>query len=91
LPVGILPGATFEESQVALRAGDTVYVVSDGVVEVSNAEEEFWDEGEIDHVLLAHREAPLAEIPGLLCGAADRFTGESEQYDDMTIVAVRVV
>jgi serine phosphatase RsbU (regulator of sigma subunit) len=61
------------------------------VVEVTNAEEEFWDEEEIDRVLLAHRDAPLAEIPGLLCSAADRFTGDSEQYDDMTIVAVRVL
>jgi sigma-B regulation protein RsbU (phosphoserine phosphatase) len=91
LPVGILPGARFEETRISLQPGDTLYVVSDGVVEVTNAEEEFWDEEEIDRVLLAHRDAPLAEIPGLLCSAADRFTGDSEQYDDMTIVAVRVL
>jgi sigma-B regulation protein RsbU (phosphoserine phosphatase) len=90
LPVGILPEVGYEQLSIALTPGDTLLVVSDGVVEVRNSEEDFWDEEEIDHVLLTHRETPLPELPALFCSAADKFAGSSEQYDDMTIVAVRI-
>jgi hypothetical protein len=41
-------------------------------------------------VLLSNPTAPLTQAPELLCAAADNFAAGAEQYDDMTVVAVRI-
>ena len=33
---------------------------------------------------------PLSRLPELLCAAVDRFAGQADQYDDMTVVALRI-
>ncbi len=90
LPVGILPSATYDQYTVDVFPGDTLVVVSDGIVEVRNAAEDFWDEEEVDRTLKAHTETELSAIPKLLCDAADVFAANAEQYDDMTVVAIRI-
>lgn len=91
LPVGILPGATYEQYSASLLPGDTLVVVSDGIVEVQNLLEEFWDEQEVERVLLAHQASSLGGLPEIVCKAADEFAGDAEQYDDMTIVGLSVL
>jgi phosphoserine phosphatase RsbU/P len=89
-PVGMLTGITWDVYRIALKPGDTLVVLSDGIVEARDAAGEFWDEAEVERVLLKHRDAPLAEIPVELCRAADGFAAGAEQNDDMTVVAIRV-
>ena len=90
VPVGMLPQWGFQQYTVALEPGDTLLVVSDGIVEARNMAEEFWEETEIDRVLLEHVSMPLAKLPEMLCRAVDDFSAGAEQYDDMTVVAVRL-
>ena len=91
LPVGILPNATYEQFSRPLSPGDTLVVVSDGMVEVRDCNEEFWDESEVERILVQNHTLPIGEIPRLLCTAADAFAGSAEQFDDMTVVAIRVL
>jgi serine phosphatase RsbU (regulator of sigma subunit) len=81
---------TYSQSTAALEPGDTLIIISDGIVEARNHEGDFWEEDEIDRVLLANRGASVLELPDLLCAAADNFASGAEQYDDMTVVAVRI-
>ena len=90
LPVGMLPGTAFEQLSAELRPGDTLVVVSDGIVESSNTAEEFWEEESVERALLEYSKVPFAELPETLCAAADRFAAGADQYDDMTIVGIRV-
>jgi len=90
LPVGLLAESGYEQFSARLEPGDTVVVVSDGIIEARNREGEFWEEEEVERVLLGHPGAAVSELPGLLCDAVDRFAGEAEQYDDMTVVALRI-
>ena len=89
-PVALLPSMTYSQSTAALEPGDTLIIISDGIVEARNHEGDFWEEDEIDRVLLANRGASVLELPDLLCAAADNFASGAEQYDDMTVVAVRI-
>jgi sigma-B regulation protein RsbU (phosphoserine phosphatase) len=89
-PVALLPTMSYHQSTAALEPGDTLVIISDGVVEARNHAGEFWDEEEVDRVLLSNRDAPLLQLPELLCAACDNFAAGAEQYDDMTVVAVRV-
>ncbi|MGD0893033.1 MAG: SpoIIE family protein phosphatase [Terracidiphilus sp.] len=89
-PVAMLPSMSYHQATAALEPGDTLVIVSDGIVEAFNLEGDLWDEEEIDRVLLANREAPLQRLPELLCAAVDNFAAGAEQHDDMTVVAVRI-
>ena len=89
-PVALLPSMSYHQATAALEPGDTLVIVSDGSVEAFNLEGDLWDEAEIDRVLLANREAPLQQLPELLCAAVDSFAAGAEQHDDMTVVAVRI-
>jgi sigma-B regulation protein RsbU (phosphoserine phosphatase) len=90
LPVGLLPEASYDQFTAPLQPGDTLVVVSDGIVEARNLDSEFWAEEEVDRVLLAHLDAPVSQLPELLCAAVDRFAGPAHQYDDMTVLALRL-
>ena len=89
-PVAMLPSMSYHQATAALEPGDTLVIVSDGIVEAFNLEGDLWDESEIDRVLLANRAAPLQQLPELLCAAVDNYAAGAEQHDDMTVVAVRI-
>jgi sigma-B regulation protein RsbU (phosphoserine phosphatase) len=88
--VALFPVMSYEQSSTALEPGDTLVIVSDGIVEARNQAGDFWDEAEVERVLLSNREAPLLQLPELFCAAVDNFAAGAEQYDDMTVVAVRI-
>jgi sigma-B regulation protein RsbU (phosphoserine phosphatase) len=90
LPVAMLPEAAYEQRSAALRPGDLLVVVSDGIVEACNESKDFWDEEEVDRIVLGHGVGDVQELPEKLCRAVDAFANGAEQYDDMTVVAVRI-
>jgi sigma-B regulation protein RsbU (phosphoserine phosphatase) len=78
---------------VSLEPGDLLVVVSDGIVEACNREGEFWDEDEVERVVLAQMLGSggcINRLPQALCDAVDAFACGANQYDDMTVVAVRL-
>ncbi len=90
LPVAMLPGISYQQFGAPLAAGDTLIVVSDGIMEAYSLAGEFWEEDEVEKVILANPTAPVSHLPGLLVDAVDRFANGAEQYDDMTVVALRI-
>ncbi len=91
LPVGLLPEANFEQCTAALREGDLLVIVSDGMVEACNEAGDFWEEEEVDRVVMSHTGDRLHLLTEELCHAVDCFADGAKQYDDMTIVAVRIL
>ncbi len=99
LPIGLLPIATYEQMIVRLEPGDTILVVSDGIMEACNAMGEFWDDSRVGEVLRRHcvgsadadaAHSAIARLPEVLCAEVDAWAAGAEQYDDMTVVAVRL-
>jgi sigma-B regulation protein RsbU (phosphoserine phosphatase) len=91
IPVGLLPEAEYEQHAVQLRDQDLLVVVSDGIVESSRAEGDFWEEQAVEDAVRADGFIPIAQIPETLFRHADEFAAGAEQYDDMTVVAVRIL
>lgn len=89
-PVAMLPNSEYRQFEAPLAAGDRLVVVSDGIVEALNDDGEFWEEEEVDRVILANRDVPLSRLPHLLADAVDHFAAGAEQYDDMTVVALHI-
>ena len=89
-PVGMLDVSEYEQGEVLLQPGDAVLCFSDGISEATNAKNEMWSESEVERIVRTYRGLTAQRMIELLVEATDRFTGEAEQADDMTVVAIRV-
>ena len=89
LPVAMMPEWNFEEMVVGIEPGDTLVVISDGFPDSCNKAGDFWEEKEVERTLLTHLNTPLSHLPEKLCAEADQFAAGAEQFDDMTVAALR--
>ncbi len=87
MPLGLLPGMTYEEHEAVMSPGDGLLLYSDGVTEAHGAEREMFGTPRlVDHVA---DPASGDLIDGLLT-QLQRFTGADwEQEDDITLVTLR--
>ena len=90
-PPGLLPVAQYEEGSTVLEKSDILVCFSDGISEACNSRDELWDESEVENLLRTASGATAREVTERVVQAADAFTGDAEQADDMTIVTLRVV
>jgi len=88
-PIGLLGFGEYQQGEATLGAGDAVVCFSDGISEATNASEQMWDDSEVEKVLQQCRGLTSDEITRRLVSAADSFTGDAEQADDMTVVVVK--
>jgi len=86
--VGLLAGASYEESSVVMQPGDMLVAYSDGVTEPEN---EFGEFGEDRLVALVreHHNKPLPRITEIITAAVADWIGAAEQPDDVTVVLAR--
>lgn len=86
--VGLFPDMGFKILQTHLEPGDTLYTFTDGVVDAQNFAGEMFGR-ETLHSLLAQ---PITSAPALLDmieGALKTHVAGANQYDDITMLAVR--
>ena len=88
MPLGLLPGMSYEEKEIVLGRGDSVLFYSDGLVEAHDPERKMFGFPRLQGLVGAHRSDGPAMVNFLLSELA-RFTGEEwEQEDDITLVTL---
>lgn len=88
--VGLLPQVSYEEQSLTLEAGDLLLTYTDGISEAMTAEDEEWgDERMISAAEKAYA-ADAEEILRAIFAAADEFTGNAPQHDDMTLLVAKL-
>jgi serine phosphatase RsbU (regulator of sigma subunit) len=88
MPLGLLPGMSYEEKEMVLGGGDCVLFYSDGLVEAHDPEREMFGFPRLQGLVGAHRSDGPAMVNFLLSELA-RFTGDRwEQEDDITLVTL---
>ena len=88
MPLGLLPGMSYEEKEIVLEEGDSVLFYSDGLVEAHDPERDMFGFPRLQGLVGAHRSDGPAMVNFLLSELA-RFTGEEwEQEDDITLVTL---
>ncbi|HLE84638.1 MAG TPA: SpoIIE family protein phosphatase [Thermoanaerobaculia bacterium] len=89
LPVGLLPGSSYQTGCLELAPGDLLCLYSDGITEcLSRADEEF-GETRLVELLLAAAGRPLPEIVREVERAVTAFAAGEPQGDDQTLVLLR--
>jgi len=88
MPLGLMPGMSYEEKEIVLERGDSVLFYSDGLVEAHDPEREMFGFPRLQGLVGAYRSDGPAMVNFLLSELA-RFTGEEwEQEDDITLVTL---
>jgi anti-sigma regulatory factor (Ser/Thr protein kinase) len=86
MPLGLMPGMTYEEKEIALAAGEGVLFYSDGMVEAHNGEREMFSFARLQALVGSGAGGQQGLTQHLLDELAS-FTGPNwEQEDDITMV-----
>jgi serine phosphatase RsbU (regulator of sigma subunit)/anti-sigma regulatory factor (Ser/Thr protein kinase) len=87
MPLGLLPGIEYEETEAHLEAGETMLLHSDGVAEAHGPEAEMFGFPRLQDVVGAR--SGRGEVIDRVLTELGRFTGADwEQEDDITLVAL---
>ncbi len=85
--LGVLADARFPEETLPVRAGDRLFTYSDGLVEEWVAEEEFGLERAVRALA---GEGDLDAVVARAVAELERFVGEGDVSDDVTVVAAEI-
>ncbi len=88
--VGLLRAALYGQDQCQLQPGDIFIAYTDGISEAMNEAEEEWEEDQFIGAAQKYRAQPSRQMIQSIFKAADVFTGAAKQYDDMTLLVVKV-
>ena len=90
VPLGSLPGITYDDVTIDLKAGDAFVFYSDGISEAMNASGEEFGTDRLIAVIEQHRERPAQHIADAIFAAVYEFCGNAEQNDDRTVVVLKI-
>ncbi|WP_019001753.1 PP2C family protein-serine/threonine phosphatase [Succinimonas amylolytica] len=87
--LGEIEDVSYTDAALQLNRGDIVFVYTDGVPEaVNNDNEQFGFERMVSS-LNASRDKSMKELCENMGKAIDDFSGEAQQFDDITMLAIR--
>jgi predicted ester cyclase len=87
MPLGLMPGMSYEEGEISLREGNCVLFYSDGLVEAHDPKGEMFGFPRLRALVAQHGEKRT--LGNLLLGELYSFVGESwEQEDDITLLTL---
>ena len=88
MPLGLLPGMSYEEKEIVLARGDSVLFYSDGLVEAHDPHRQMFGFPRLQGLVGAHPGG--ATMVDFLLEELARFVGDSwEQEDDITLVTLQ--
>jgi serine phosphatase RsbU (regulator of sigma subunit) len=88
MPLGLMPGMSYEEGEVSLTEGDSVLFYSDGLVEAHDPESEMFGFPRLRALVAEHGEE--GSLGDFLLEKLYSFVGEGwEQEDDITLLTLR--
>lgn len=92
LPIGVFADFTFEKEEYQLPVNSTFFLYTDGLTEALNAQREQFRLNRIKEVLshCTPDEAKNTErLINVMSDAVNKFTGNTKQSDDLTMLAIR--
>lgn len=88
MPLGLMPGSSYEEVEALLSPGDSLLFYTDGLVEAHSPQREMFDNPRLSALLAGYGGGGPALAEYLLSALA-RFTGQQwEQEDDLTMMVL---
>jgi len=90
MPLGLMPGMSYEEKEITLQRGESVLFYSDGLVEAHDPKGEMFGFPRLRALVAEHGAEEERSLGDLLMKELYSFVGESwEQEDDITLLTLR--
>ncbi len=89
LPVGLMPGITYDEDRVMFGVGDVLVIYSDGITESVNLQDEEFGEDRLIEVIKKNLHRSASGIRDRIDEALSRFVGTASPVDDMTVMIIK--
>lgn len=90
LPLGAFDFGTYEEGNVSLTQGDTLFLYTDGLTETRNSVEEEFGEERVERMLGDSHQLPAASLLDVMQDELRTFSGRADADDDVTLIALKV-
>lgn len=87
-PIGGLDGMKYKEYEIQLQPGSKLFVYTDGVPEATNSSEELFGMERTESTLNEVKDKSPQEIVLHVNEAVYDFTGDAEQFDDITMLCL---
>jgi adenylate cyclase len=88
-PLGCVDDFVYPLEQAQLAPGETILLFTDGVTEAQNAAKDLYSPARLEQVLTLQHELETRAVNGAVREDLRRFVAAADQYDDITLLAVR--
>ena len=85
-----MDGVKYSANEIKLSPGDQLFLYTDGVTEAKNGADAFYGEERLKEVINAHLKEGPTEIVKSVGEDVASFVGEAEQFDDITMLSIRM-
>lgn len=92
-PLGLIEDNIYQETSLQLGPGNILVFVTDGITEAQNRFKELYGENKLSDLLAGMQTSALTaeDIKNRIIRDVQKFAGSAPQYDDMTVIVVKVV
>ena len=88
--IGGMDGVKYREYEFKLEKNDMLFLYTDGVPEATNSEEELFGLERMEAALNTDLDANPEQVLENVKSAVDVFVGDAPQFDDLTMLAIRL-
>ena len=90
IALGVMDDIELEEKEVALESGDVIVLYTDGVTEAANVQDEEFGEERLIQLIKENYTLSAGALMSKIKEVAMAFAGEAPQYDDFTLMIVKM-
>ncbi len=90
IALGVLEDAPYRQESVRLCSGDIIVLYTDGITEAENSEGEMFGTERLLATVKESRDRPAGEIVENVIGAVLSFSEGRPQFDDITLMVIKV-
>jgi sigma-B regulation protein RsbU (phosphoserine phosphatase) len=88
MALGAMAGTSWKERTVQMAPGDALVLYSDGVIDTQDGSGAFFGEERLQRVIKTNAGRSADQILCAVLQAAQKFGGETPQFDDITLMVV---
>ena len=81
---------TFNQQEISLQQGDTMYLTTDGFIDQANHKRERFGSRRLRELISEVHHLPMREQGALFEQALDQHQGNTEQRDDINLIGIKV-
>ena len=89
--IGGMSGMRYKEYEFTLEKGGTLFLYTDGVAEATNSENQLFGTERMLAALNAETEADPKKLLENMKKSVDEFVGDAPQFDDLTMLGVKLL